>query len=280
MEERSKTFSISFNSRELKGQNSPSQAARSHCQRAQRVTTRTGPSATRGCPAARRPPRATGGSAAAPSPASTAVAAATGGRTGSEAGPSRSCRTQRPRGPISSARSGRRCSWTAQRSGSERSGRLHPGDPQGNGLGEGVFVQLPGLAHPARGAPGGCFPGSFPPQQARPFARPSEQQVSLCCAHRCRGSARGEPGSPATRRIQREPALPRGEGTGLGCGRRGAPDAQPGRALPVRDPAARSGSQAPAPLPCAPGTGKGGSQEGIGESEPDVRIFCTETTVF
>lgn len=270
---RFKPFSIDFNSRDLSVRIPPSQAARPHCKRPQ-CHRAEGSSSPRSCPAARRPPRATGASPA-PSPRRWRLRPAAG--PGPRQDRSRRCRTR-------SAASGalaRRCRWTAQRSGRSSAGAGTRGTLRGTVWGRSLCA-VTWFSTPGPEDASEMLPGLLAPQEAEPFARRWEPQVPLSCSRRrgeglCAGTGACPPGGDpsGSRRCPGGGGRP-GLGGGEGGGRRTLSLAGRSR---VRDPAACSGSQVPAPSPCARGQGREGvggrwPEWGRGESEPDLRLFA------
>lgn len=106
--------------------------------------------------------------------------------------------------------------------GLERRARLHPGDRWGNEMGRRSLYLVTWLSKQPPRTPWRCFSSFLPPPEAGPFACLWEQQVSLSCSL-CggRGCVRGIPGIPATLRLLREPALPRGRGACAGMRKEG-----------------------------------------------------------
>lgn len=211
-----------------------------------------------GCAAdVREPALATDFSAAVYILVYTAVVAVTRGRTGSPRQDLfRHCRTQ---SSVSRAREEQRLDFQAL--GWERSMSLYPGDSRGNDLGRRSLYLVTLFSKQSPEDTLEMLPKLLPPPEAEPFACLSEQQVSLSCLQ-CAGSGsvRGDTGIPATPRLQREPAQPRGWGLALGCGRRGATKA---RASRVRYRAACTGSVVPVSSPCSRGQDRSGARQDL-----------------
>lgn len=138
---------------------------------------------------------------------------------------------------------------------------LYPGDSRGNDLGRRSLYLVTLFSKQSPEDTLEMLPKLLPPPEAEPFACLSEQQVSLSCLQ-CAGSGsvRGDTGIPATPRLQREPAQPRGWGLALGCGRRGATKA---RASRVRCRAACTGSMVPVSSPCSRGQDRSGARQDL-----------------
>lgn len=245
----------------LKCQNSPVRCSTftlqttSVCHHSQRVKFHSDLSG--GSADVREPPLATDFSAAVSIPVCTAVVAVTRGRTGSPRQDLfQHCRTQ---SSVSRAREEQR--WDFQALGSERSMSLHPGDSRGNDLGRRSLYLVTLFSKQSPEDTLEMLPKRLPPPEAEPFACLSEQQVSLSCLRRAgRGSVRRDTRIPATLRLQREPAQPRGWGPALGCGRRGATEA---RASRVRYRTACTGSMVPVSSPCSRGQDRSGARQDL-----------------